>query len=56
MDNEKLITIDIIYISNTDNVTNLRKYTLTKPHIKLVLFNQTNTLTSQFFTLTTLFK
>jgi len=44
MDNEKLITIDIIYISNTDNVTNLRKYTLTKPHIKLVLFNQTNTL------------
>lgn len=44
MDNGKLINIDIIYFPNTDTVTNLEKYTLAKPHIILVLFNQTNLL------------
>lgn len=42
IDNDKLITIYITYISNTDNITNLEKYVLTKPHIMLVSFNHTN--------------
>lgn len=42
MDNGKLITIDIIYIPNANNVTTLEKYTLTKPHIMLVLLKHTN--------------
>lgn len=39
MDNWKFINIDIFYKFNMDNVTNLGKYALTKPHFKLVLFN-----------------
>lgn len=42
MDNDKLITIDITYIPNIDNITNLEKYALTKADIMLVSFNHTN--------------